>query len=142
MPWLKCIHKWKNTGKEQHLIEEDNHSPMTLSATIEAVKKWSLTDQVDFTRRISQNVTVGIRSILSYTDVSDAEKLEAIKWLNEFLHRNNNLTYDLERGKNADEVIENIGINAQHYGKMHKVTGGEIAGCFQIAYKSKTRNHE
>lgn len=110
---------------------------MTLKETIEEVKKWSIVDQVKFLDRITENVVIGIRSILSYEDkVNDRDKLDAIKWLNEFCHRVHNLKFDKKKEISLDDKIERIGQEAKFYASMNKMTGGEIAAIMRSSFDS------
>jgi hypothetical protein len=68
---------------------------MTLRETIEDVKKWSIANQLEFCSKITFNITIGIRSILSYEDEINSEKLDAIRWINEFHHRIDTLKFEI-----------------------------------------------
>ena len=115
---------------------------MTLRETIDEVKKWSIANQLAFCNKITYNITIGIRSILSYEDEIDPEKLEAIKWINEFHHRIDNLKFDIEKIVSSVDKIEEIGEAAKFYASMNKITSGEIAAILKSSYDSIIRKDE
>lgn len=110
---------------------------MTLKQTIEEIKTWSITEQVEFCNRVTKNITIGVRSILSYNDVKESEKLEAIKWLNEFHHRIDNLKIEIKDVISSSNRIEE---HAKYYASKNKLAGGEIAAIIRSSYEAKIRD--
>ena len=115
---------------------------MTLKETIENVKKWSIANQLEFCDKITFNITIGIRSILSYENKSDSEKTEAIKWINEFHHRIHNLKFEIKQVVSSVDKIKRIGEHANYYASQNKIASGEIAAILKSSYESIIRKNE
>lgn len=115
---------------------------MTLIEMIEEVKKWSINRQIDFCNLITYNITIGIRSIMSYEDEKDLNKLEAIRWLNEFHHRVENLKFDIKKVVSSIDKVERIAESAKYYSRKNKITCGEIAAIIRSSYNSIIRQGE
>ena len=115
---------------------------MTLRETIEEVKKWSIANQIEFCDKITFNITIGIRSILSYEDETDSEKLEAIKWINEFHHRIDNLKFEIEKVVSSTDKIERIGEQAKYYASKNRIASGEIAAILKSSYDAIDRKNK
>lgn len=92
-----------------------------------------------FCHLIIQNITIGIRSILFYEEKTDSEKLEAIKWLNEFHHRVGNLKLELKKLVNPMKTIEE---HAKYYANKNNITSGEINAIIKSAFDSIARQEE
>lgn len=112
---------------------------MELRETIEEVKKWSIENQLEFCNKITFNITIAIRSILSYEDRNESEKLEAINWINEFHHRIDNLKFEIKKVVSSVDKIERIAENANYYASKNKITSGEIAAILRSSYASIIR---
>ncbi|TAH29888.1 MAG: hypothetical protein EAZ06_05245 [Cytophagales bacterium] len=108
---------------------------MTLKETLEQVKQWERLTQIEFCKQILRNIPIGIRSIWSDDTITCEDKLEGIKWLNEFNHGIDNSTFTIARTSLIDEVnIDDIGSYAQDYAKLSDVTKGEISAIIKQAY--------
>ena len=79
---------------------------------------------------------------MSYEDRNESEKLEAIKWVNEFHHRIDNLKFEIEKVVSSVDKIERIGENAKYYASMNKIASGEIAAILKSSYESVIRKGE
>ncbi len=92
--------------------------------------EWSISRQNEFLMRISDNIYLGIRSILSFDNISNEEKLNAIKWLNEYHHRVNNLRNMPLKENRMERLINHM----KFYAEQNELTKGEIAAIAQTAY--------
>lgn len=101
------------------------------------LKIWSNEDQLKYCNFINQDITIATRAILVEEDDTDKEKLEGIKWLNEFHHRVNNLKYDIEH--NSKEEMENLVGNANFYARQNRITKNAIANVLQHSYAAVQR---
>ena len=119
--------------------KNEKFNRMKLREVIEEVKKWSIVNQIDFCNQITHNITIGIRSILSRRDEIDSEKLEAIKWLNEFHHRIDNLKFEIKKVISSTDNIERIGEHAKYYASKNKITSGEIVAIITCSYHAIIR---
>ena len=61
--------------------------------------------------------TITSRGIWSNEKPSDAEKVEAFKWLNELSHRIWNLLFELQRGEDSDSITR-LYENMKFYGEQ------------------------
>ena len=61
--------------------------------------------------------TITSRGIWSDDKPSDAEKVEAFKWLNELSHRIWNLLFELQRGEDSDSITR-LHENMKFYGEQ------------------------
>ena len=113
---------------------------MTLTTVIQEAKKWTAKEQSEFCRFISQNITIRIRDILSYKDTPADKKLGAIKWLNEFHHRINNIKFEIEYSLGTSCRIELLGKHATHYAKQNKLTAGHMSEILIDSYHSVKDN--
>ena len=114
---------------------------MTLKSIINEAKTWSKKDQIEFCRFISRTVTIAIRSVLhGYDDQSYDEKLDAIKWINEFHHRIMNLRFNIERVVDNSDKIDLLKKHAIHYANQNPITKGEIAEILRLSYNATKRN--
>jgi len=109
---------------------------MRLRQTIEEVKKWSIVKQIEFCNLIIFNITLGVQLILSYQDEKDSDKLEALKWLNEFHYRIENLKYEIKEVISSIDKIERIGEYAECYANKNKIVSGEIAAIIKASYET------
>lgn len=115
---------------------------MTLSKVISDVKKWSIKEQSEFCRFISQNITVAIRSIYSRPNKTDKEKLEAVRWINEFHHRINNIKFRIEKVISKEDNIESISGHIKFYANQNQILKGELSEVLRLSYEAAARNIE
>jgi hypothetical protein len=103
---------------------------ITLKSIFNEGKFWSKSNQNQFLALISDNIIIGIRSILSNQTFSNEEKLDAIKWLNEFNHRINNLRLSTLK----EDKIKNLVEHMKYYAEQNHITKSEIPAISQSAY--------
>lgn len=115
---------------------------MTLKEIISDAKKWSKREQIEFCRFISQNITIAIRSIYSYSDKTDKEKVEAIRWINEFHHRINNVKFKIERVISKEDNIKLIGEHTKFYANQNQIVKGEMSAVLRLSYNATIRTIE
>ncbi|TAE75357.1 MAG: hypothetical protein EAZ85_02655 [Bacteroidetes bacterium] len=108
---------------------------MTLKETLNQIEQWERPTQIGFCKQIIKNIPISIRSIWSDDSTTCEEKLEGIKWLNEFNHRIDNLIFTLETTPLKEEIdICQIGRYAQDYARENNMTQGEISAIITSAY--------
>ena len=122
--------------KQKKTNDSEKKNKMTLDKIILDAKDWTKKEQIEFCRFISQNIIIAIRSINLDVDTTDKEKLDAIRWINEFHHRIDNVKFDIENVIDNRDKIELIGKHATHYAKQNKVTRNEISAVLQFSYDS------
>lgn len=107
---------------------------MRLEELIDKVQGWTYKEQFEFLNSIVFNVTIGIRSIWGNETLSADEKIESIKWLNEFNHRVQNL---ISESTNVDSKIDinKLVKESRFYASQNDQTKAEISAIFKIAYK-------
>ena len=54
---------------------------------VELISNLSSSDRVYFYEKLAHNITISVRAIWSNEEKTEAEKIEAMKWLNEIQHR-------------------------------------------------------
>ncbi|MES2734523.1 MAG: hypothetical protein V4714_22435 [Bacteroidota bacterium] len=86
-----------------------------LEEMLETAEGWDKPFLIEFCDRISQNITISIRSIWADEEMKDRDKVEAIKWINEFHHRINNIRLDIKTRTNVTDRIQAIFENARDY---------------------------
>ena len=104
----------------------------------------TLVDKIKFLDDLLFNFTIAGRGIWSDEQPTDAEKVEAFKWLNELLHRIWNIRSGLQNGEENDFVTRLYG-NMKFYGdqsillRMHLVP--TTLGAFSI-FKERQQLHK
>lgn len=109
---------------------------MKLNEIMISVSSWNQDNQSKYFDRVTQNVPIGIRMIFHRKELSDSQKLEGIKWINEFLHEMNkskNFSKNiLGTEKDAISMADYIKYIANKHGGLLR---SEIAFCIEDAYK-------
>ncbi len=115
---------------------------MTLKETLNQIELWDRLTQIEFCKQISKKIPIGIRSIWSDETTTSEEKLEGIKWLNEFNHKIDNFIFTLEKTPLFEKIdIFEIGRYAQDYAKHNNITKGEISAIIKSAYNFIENNY-
>ena len=111
---------------------------MKINQIISEVSKENFQIQRKFTQLISFNITVGIRSINSYTELTNQEKLTSINQLNELQHQIINQT----RANYPKELIR-IAELSKNINEQDSIAGKELGAIINLAYESyKNRSLE
>jgi RNase H-fold protein (predicted Holliday junction resolvase) len=95
---------------------------MEYANVLEKVTCWDKVCQIEFCDRISQQITIAIRVIWADERISSEEKVEAIKWINEFHHRVNNVRFDIKRNTDSASAIQALFAHAQDYAQENPHT--------------------
>ena len=106
---------------------------LKLDEAITEVKHWSYQSQLDFCEKIPFLMTIVIRDIWMDDKAADAQKIEAIKWLNEFNHRLLNITSSFRRKSNND-AIQDIHADVLHYQKQNRVANKSLGWVILTAF--------
>src|SRR5688500_1527543 len=77
----------------------------------------SINDKIKFLEAILFYFTIAGRGIWSDDEPTDAEKVDAFKWLNELVHRILNIKFDLQRGEDNDSIA-GLYDNMKFYGEQ------------------------
>ncbi|OQP58941.1 hypothetical protein A3860_39090 [Niastella vici] len=79
--------------------------------------------------------TITSRGIWSDDKPSDAEKVEAFKWLNELSHRIWNLQFELQRGEDSDSIIR-LYENMKFYGEQSGLLRSHLLPTILAAFEN------
>ena len=94
-------------------------------------------DRLHFYEVLAHNLTVGIRSVWSDPGLSDAEKVERIKWINEVLHSATAKVWVL-RLKTHEWTEADFWDMIRHYGDLNPGIRGELAVAVNRSYEAVT----
>jgi len=120
---------------------------MTLKELTCQAANWTYKEKYAFLDYVIFNVTIGIRSVWSNNSIDSDEKVDAIKWLNEFTHRVLNIKSE---AKNIDSNIDfnTFEKEAIFYAKQNDVTKDEISAIVKLSnedlehtFKSRRKYH-
>jgi len=113
---------------------------MEIKEAINGIESWANEDQFRFLNRVAWNTTVGIRSIISNNNLTSEEKLEAIRWLNEFNHTTNEHHFLVNHSSSAKETINSFIKNVFFFSSKNKNTKVEIIEILNLSIES-VKNH-
>ena len=106
---------------------------MTLSELVSQSENWSEEKQKQFCNRLPHNLTICIRSII-LNEESPEEKLKAIKYVNEFLHKITNINWRVN--KENTNLIKLIAQDATYFANLNQTTANEIGAILNHTYNS------
>jgi hypothetical protein len=86
---------------------------------------------------LAHNLTVGMRGIWSDEQISDAEKVDRMKWVNEILHRVTAKVYVL-RLKTHEWTEEDFERLILDYVAAHPGIAGEVGWAVKFTYRTIT----
>lgn len=101
----------------------------------EQMAKLSADQRLHFYEVLAHNLTVEVRGIWSDVKLSDAEKVERMKWANELLHRVTAKVYVL-RLKTHEWTEEDFGDMIDGYMQSHPGIALAIKEAIQRSYRS------
>ncbi len=107
---------------------------MTLTEIKHSITTSETKNQIQFCENIIFYFTLAVRDIWSTETIIDKEKIEAIKWLNEFLHRTINLKFQLEN-KKIENNISSLFENVIFYSNQNETTKMQLEGVILSAFK-------
>jgi len=110
---------------------------MKIKEIITAVKGWHSFAQIEFFHKITSLITIAHRDILEDVQTTENQKLEAIKWLNEFQQRIINQITDIKNG-GLKGVLPLFEKNVLFYGSKNQITKNSIAWSILKAYERTT----
>lgn len=110
---------------------------MTLESFKNEIVNWSYTDHKRFLENVSFNVSVGIRSILS-EDINSENKLNSIRWFNEFIHNVNEQIFLLNHSDQSSSKSRILIIfeNADFYSQRNRNTEFKILEIIKLSFNS------
>jgi hypothetical protein len=88
-----------------------------LQDVFDELHQFSITDKTKFLEVLLFYFTLAGRGIWSNDTQTDAEKIDAFKWMNELLHRIWNIHFELHQGKDHDSIKRLFG-NMKFYGEQ------------------------
>lgn len=104
----------------------------------------TINDKIKFIEELLFYYTIAGRGIWSDEQPSDAEKVEAFKWLNELLHRIWNIRSKLQNGE-GDEFVTRLYDNMKFYGEQSSLLRTHLVpttlGAF-TTFKAKQKSDE
>ena len=110
---------------------------MKIKEIITAVKGWHSFAQIEFFHKITSLITIAHSDILEDVQTTANQKLEAIKWLNEFHQRIINQITDIKNG-GLKSVLPLFEKNVLFYGSKNQITKNSIAWSLLKAYQRTT----
>lgn len=93
-----------------------------------------LQDKTSFLELFLFSFTISARGIWSDGQSTDAEKVEAFKWLNELNHRIWNIRSELKKGLDNDS-INRLYENLKFYGEQSALLGQHLAPTLLSAFE-------
>ena len=103
--------------------------------TFDKLHTLSSLEKIQFLEELLFYFTIAGRGIWSDDQLSEFEKIEAFKWLNELTHRIWNLRFELQRGEDTDSIIR-LYENMKFYSEQSKTLGGHLVPTTIIAFES------
>ena len=101
---------------------------------IQIINSWNEETSVYFYRLISSNITISVRVVLEDNSLGELEKLEEIKWLNEFHHKLLSwFPFALGDGKKAPDAAK-LFMQVKYYAEKAKRRGAieyPVASAFE-----------
>lgn len=95
--------------------------------------------KIKFLETLMFYFTISARGIWSDDKSSDAEKIEAFKWLNELSHRIWNLLFEIQRGEDSDSIVR-LYENIKFYGKQSGLLGSHLSPALFAAFETFKAN--
>ncbi len=111
---------------------------MNLSEIIAAAGAWSNERQLTFCDHILGTISLSIRHIWSDQSSTAEDKIEAMKWLNEFTHRVQNIVVAFETSL-ANTIIQDLDENIKFYANENATVGAVLHGIIKLAYEKTER---
>ncbi len=99
------------------------------------ISSFSQNEKVYFYERLAHNLTISCRDIWSNTTLSDTEKVEQMKWLNEIQHRIVAKISVTRLDHHEWKERDIIGMIAS-YIKQTPEIGGEVGWAISASYKT------
>ncbi|MFZ1526683.1 MAG: hypothetical protein WAT22_17815 [Saprospiraceae bacterium] len=98
----------------------------------EEIKSYSPAQQMAFCENILFQTTVAVRGIWDDDVATSDQKVEAMKWLNEFVHRIHNTIDNLRRNESNNHMHDLLA-DAKLYGSYSKIASGNVAWILKSA---------
>ena len=115
---------------------EQQENKIKLIEILKEVEDWSIEDKAKFFEKIGESVPIGIRIIVGREEISDTQKIEALRLINEFHH---------EMNKIKQSIFSTVGFKFQikriyDYIKFianrnEKLIVSEISFCIKDAFR-------
>jgi hypothetical protein len=106
---------------------------LKLDEAVIKIKCWPYQSQLDFCEKIPFLMTLVIRDIWMSDKTNDAQKIEAIKWLNEFNHRLLNITSSFRKNSKSD-AIQGIHTDVLYYQKQNAIANKSLGWVILTAF--------
>ncbi len=93
--------------------------------------------RLHFYELLAHNLTVAIRGVWSDGSISDGEKVERMKWINEVLHRATAKVWVL-RLRTHEWTEEDFGSLVRDYADQHPGIKAEVLAAVNFSYRAVT----
>lgn len=114
---------------------------VSISRFGQPVSKLALEQQIQFYERFAHELTIAIRSIWSDATISDQEKVDQMKWINEIMHRIPNKLSQL-RNPTYEWTNESFEAMVQHWVKQNPAICKNVNHAINGSYKIVLRMYE
>ena len=95
-------------------------------------------ERLRFYEILAHNLTVSIRAIWSEDNLSEAQKVEGMKWLNEIMHRVVQKSAALRMGRNSFSEEASWG-SIQHWVSLSPMLSRHVVWAVKASYESCRR---
>jgi hypothetical protein len=95
-------------------------------------------ERLRFYEILAHNLTVSVRSIWSKDDLSDAQKVEGMKWLNEIMHGVTQKSAAMRAGRHSYTEEESWG-SIKHWVSLSPMLAGHVLWAVKTSYESCRR---
>jgi hypothetical protein len=100
----------------------------------ENIKNLATSQQITFCENILFQTTIAIRDVWADETTTADQKVEAMKWQNEFTHRVHNFIFTLKNNCSKNQ-IEDLLADAKHYSAYSPIAKGNIAWILKSAFE-------
>jgi hypothetical protein len=83
-------------------------------------------------------IPLSVRDIWQDDSTSAENKVEEMKWLNEFTHRVQNIIADFH-SSSENNIVQNLSENIEFYSKNSTKTKASVAGILKLGYEKTMR---
>lgn len=115
---------------------EHPEKKIKLVELLKEIEKWKLEDKSKFFEKIGESVPIGIRIIIGREEITEAQKIEALRLMNEFHNEMNKIKKSLTSTVGTKFGIERIYDYIKYIANQNeKLISSEIAFCINDAFR-------
>ena len=115
---------------------ENFGNKIKLIELLKEIEKWKLEDKSKFFEKIGESVPIGIRIIIGREEITETQKIEALRLMNEFHNEMNKMKKSLLSTVGPKYRIERIYDYIKYMAnKNEKLISSEIAFCINDAFR-------